>query len=115
MLNFCCCVPHAVVFLLAAWLLPTSAHICITSPKQRGPLNTSDPLDPSCARVGWPCGGQALRAPPYPLITINPNYYNLVNVVRALLLHNTCVRISQWAGVAAPKTEMPHPVIELED
>lgn len=111
-----------VVFLLAAWLLPTSAHICITSPKQRGPLNTSDPLDPSCARVGWPCGGQALGAPPYPLITIMPPndwWDGLVNVKFQQNANLYAVGFPGYMQLAyttntAPKSDDDFTVIDLQ-
>lgn len=46
--------------LLSLLLVPLAcAHICILQPRQRGPLNVSDPGDDSCFRRTPYCGGIA--------------------------------------------------------
>lgn len=70
---------HCCLLFAAAIIAAATAHVCLVKPPQRGPMNTSRPGDPTCARTQWPCGGQPRPQPPYPIHYIN-QYYSGISV-----------------------------------
>eukprot|EP01121_Diplochlamys_sp_Union-15-3_P000395 TRINITY_DN1036_c0_g1_i1.p1 TRINITY_DN1036_c0_g1~~TRINITY_DN1036_c0_g1_i1.p1 ORF type:complete len:154 (+),score=40.38 TRINITY_DN1036_c0_g1_i1:41-502(+) len=52
------------LFVFAAFLSIASAHLCLISPKQRGPIdNINKPLDPECFFLDGPCGSSPATTP----------------------------------------------------